>query len=1062
MSLGTSARSQIDLARAAIILFFLSGMTGLVYEVLWTRRLGLVFGHTVVAVSTVLACFMAGLGLGSWLGGKKADEAASAGDTKFLRIYGMLEMAIGFWALLSIPLLNAVESGYLKLAHSDVGTFSLYIASLVGAMLVLLPPTTAMGATLPVMSRLLVLERRDVGSLLSRLYGFNTLGALFGAGLAGFLLIPHLGSFLSICLTAALNCALGLTAFSLAGREQSLAEDDSNPDEPNLEEQTRVVGTSNRAWLLPLIFALSGVTSMTFQIGWTRGLALSLGSSTYAFTIILVTFLAGLGTGSLFYSRIYRKPTQTLESLAWLQMGIGFFGAISVPLLGLLPLIFIVIIRQVNILQSGLYAVLGLDLALAGLLLLPPTFLMGLTFPLANHLYSSRLSNLGRSVGEIYGSNTLGCIAGSLLAGFVCIPNLGAQLTLQLAAALSLSLALVLFAVGSSQRKRLKIAAPVVLLVAVFMLPAWEPGLMTGGVSFSAGKYLQPGSERQLYERPAYYRDGLSATVTVGLRGEDSLYMKINGKVDASSNKSDLHNMYLTGYLPVLSHPGPKDVALVGLGAGFTAEAVLAVPGIERLDVMELEPEVIEAEKFFSALNGRVAEDPRYHIHEKDGRTYVMGSPRRYDVIINQPSNPWLAGIGNLFTLDYYEHCSDRLKEGGVMCQWFNLYAASLDEMYLVFNTFYSVFPHGSVWMSSYGDLILLGSNDPIELDRERLKGAWESSEAMRRHFFTIDLYQPEVLYGQYLFPREKIVGLNPTERLNTDDKPLLEFTAPFNLYKPSEMAGIVGTLFGLAEPHPLAESIQAESPYTLLHGRVSIFRTEDLPKDVLEAQTSESAFLHARLATLLEPSARTEAVRSRLNLALRLDPSNPLALAFAALLELDQGNLPTAEVLAKRALVEPPPGSRDRLVEGLVEALVQQGKIEEAQPLLEKYLETRSESHKAHFLMGQLMFRRKKFEEARAHLDRAVKLNIASPESYWGLAQANLELGRLEDSERAFVNLLSLTPDDARANFHLGLLRMKMGRNSAARESFQRVLELQPGNAEARALLSTLPQSFW
>ncbi|HIB67030.1 MAG TPA: tetratricopeptide repeat protein [Phycisphaerales bacterium] len=1057
MRSGASARAPIDLSRAAIILFFLSGMTGLVYEVLWTRRLGLVFGHTVVAVSTVLACFMAGLGLGSWMGGKRADEAASAGDTKFLRIYGALEMAIGVWALLSIPLLNLVESGYLKLAHSNVGGFPLYLASLLGAMVVLLPPTTAMGATLPVMSRLLVLERRDVGSLLSRLYGFNTLGALFGAGLAGFLLIPHLGSFLSLSLTAALNFGLGITASLLARQEQSQA-----PKEPKQEEQVQELSDSRRGWLLPLVFALSGVTSMTFQIGWTRGLALSLGSSTYAFTIILVTFLAGLGTGSLFYSKIFRRPTQTLESLAWLQMGIGFFGALSVPLLGLLPLIFIMIIRHINILHSGLYAVLGLDLALAGALLLPPTFLMGLTFPLANHLYSSGLSNLGRSVGEIYGSNTLGCILGSLLAGFVCIPNLGAQLTLQLAAALSLTLALVLFTFGSSQGKRLKLAAPVVLLIAVFMLPAWEPGLMTGGVSFSAAKYLQPGSEERLYERPAYYRDGLSATVTVGLQGEDNLYMKINGKVDASSNKRDLHNMYLTGYLPVLSHPEPKDVALVGLGAGFTAEAVLAVPGIERLDVMELEPEVIEAEKYFSALNGRVAEDPRYHIHEKDGRTYVMGSPRRYDVIINQPSNPWLAGIGNLFTLDYYEHCSDRLKKGGVMCQWFNLYAASLEETYLVLNTFYSVFPHGSVWMSSYGDLILLGSNEPLELDRKRLREAWEKSEAMRGHFFTIDLFEPDVIYGQYLFPREKIVGINPIERKNTDDRPLLEFTAPFNLYKPSEMADIIGTLFRLAEPHPVAEAVQAESPYTLLHGHINIFRTEGLPKEVLDAQTSESALLHARLAMLLEPGARTEPVRSRLNLALQLDPNDSLALTFAAFLELEQGNFPIAEVLAERALVDPPPGARNKLVEGLVAARLQQGKLDQAQPVLEDYLKAHGESYKAHFLMGQLMFKRKKFEEAKTHLSRAVELNIASPESYWGLAQANLELGRLEESENALLQVLSLTPYDVRAHFHLGLLRMKMGKSAEARESFQQVLELEPGNAEARTLVSTLPKSFW
>jgi len=404
-----------------LLLFFLSGATSLVYEVVWMRRLSLVFGHSIFSVSTVLTTFMSGLALGSYLGGRWSDRQRLGGRpaTDLLKAYGKLELFIGLWGLLSLALLNGVEAGYLALSrggsHGAPLTAFLFLCS----FLVLLPPTTAMGATLPVFTQVLVWRRADTGELLSRIYGLNTLGACFGAAFGGLVGLPGLGLNKTVLLTVAANVVIAALATSLSGGLSANARAANAPaNEPPAEEPAAPPGSH----LVPLVFGFSGFSGMVYQLGWTRGLVLSIGSSTYSFSIILTTFLASLGLGSFLYKRLFSKRLPQLRELAALQIFLGFSALLVTVGMGRLPMLKI---KTLPLLNDSFAKVAAFDTVVVFFLLLLPTLALGLTFPLVTHLYTSRLDELGRKLGEAYAANTSGAILGSFLGGFVLLPWAG-------------------------------------------------------------------------------------------------------------------------------------------------------------------------------------------------------------------------------------------------------------------------------------------------------------------------------------------------------------------------------------------------------------------------------------------------------------------------------------------------------------------------------------------------------------------------------------------------------------------------------------------------------------
>lgn len=764
-----------------LLLFFLSGATSLVYEVLWMRRLSLVFGHSLFSVSTVLTTFMTGLALGSYWGGRWSDRQRQKGrpDIEFLKTYGYLEAAIGLWAVLSLVLLDGVEAVFLSLARGGEQGVALTAFLFLASFLVLLPPTTAMGATLPIFTQVLVGRTQQTGLTLSTIYGLNTLGACCGAAFGGFVGLPQLGLQRTVLLTASLNVVIALLAISLTRRLASVAP--SSGAEPPAEPSPG--GSVVRGRWVPLVFGLSGFAGMVYQLGWTRALVLSIGSSTYSFSIILTSFLASLGLGSILYRRFFLWREPRVVDLARLQLGLAVSALLVTLAMGWLPRWKML---SLPYLGESFGRVALFDTVAVALLLLLPTLALGLTFPLVTHLYTTRLEELGRRLGEAYAANTTGAILGSFLGGFVLLPWLGLQGSIELAASLNLGAGLLLlWPLRRSQEaggRRSWLLALLTLGLLLFS-PSWDLGLLSSGagIGYQGQRWRPP---------PIFYRDGVTSTVTVGINGGRHPYIAVNGKTDASLTPADRGTQLLLGLLPGTLHPDPREVAVIGFGSGQTPVALLSIPEVQRVRCAELEPAVLEARKFFAPFSEGVFDDPRLDLVLDDGRSFILGSPQKFDLIVSEPSNPWIAGIGNLYTRDFYEGCRRQLKEGGLMGQWFHLYAMAEPEVQMVYRTFFSVFPEGAIYRTGPGDILLVGGERVPPLDPERVQAIYSGSGRAAFWLASLELPDPRMLYATYLASRQEVIAYLqargsgfPEGPINTDDRPLLEFQAPLSLY---------------------------------------------------------------------------------------------------------------------------------------------------------------------------------------------------------------------------------------------------------------------------------------
>lgn len=761
-----------SLDRAALLLFFVSGLTGLVYEVLWTRRLSLVFGHSLLAVSTVVTAYMGGLALGSWWGGRRADAALlrGAGPATFLRSYARLELVVGCWGLLSLPLLDALERLYFGLAARGWEGLPLQLAVFALSLLALLPPTTCMGATLPWLSCLFARAGEGLGITLSRLYACNTWGAVVGSALAGFFWLPALGLKGSVVLAALGNLAVAGLGGWLSRGEESPA--------PAASAKARDSSHGSSGGL-PAVFALSGFASMLFQLGWTRGLSLFLGSSVYAFSAILVTFLSGIALGSGLYSWAMRGRQPRRSTLSALFFALAVSGAATLPLLSLLPEAFLWAYRHFGA-GEQFGALLAAQVVLSAAVVLLPTLCMGVMFPLVTHLHHSARGDgaLGGSVGEAYGANTLGCIVGSFVGGFFVLPGLGVQFTVLLASACCLACTLL---VQPGRRSALLVMTGAAIAA---LLPPWDTGLASAGIAVSVARSseLDPSTA---YPPPVFYRDGISCTVALSVLGADQVVLQVNGKADASLAPSDRLTQTSLGLIPLLYQPRPARVAVIGLGSGLTLRAVVGSPASQQVDCVELEPAVVECQPFWAPYTDDVLHNPKVRIHEEDGRTFVASSSRQFDAIISEPSNPWIAGIGNLYTADYYARSRSRLAPGGVYVQWCNLYALSPEDVSLVVRTFFSAFPHGDLWTTG-GDLVLVGSVAPTSPGPAALEAYAAASPSLRGELAELGFASPAELAGEYLCSREQALARlgQLGEALNTDDLPRLEYSAPRSLYR--------------------------------------------------------------------------------------------------------------------------------------------------------------------------------------------------------------------------------------------------------------------------------------
>lgn len=771
------------------VCFLMSGMCGLIYQVLWSRMLSLIFGHTTFAISTVITAFMGGLALGSYSIGRWADSdgkikkkiSAFGGFPEFL-MYGFLEAFIGIYCLLTPELFNIVEFIYLK--FSGLPFYTISIIRFVLCIVVLIIPTFCMGGTLPLLSKFLIINSQELSKKLGFLYFINTAGAVLGTVLAGFYLISNLGITETLHVAAFINIAIGVLVYSLNRKTGHIS---AGTEEKNVEE--KIENKADKTTLLIfIIFGFTGFGSMIYELAWTRAISLALGSSTYAFSTMLATFLFGIALGSIIYSFVSKRKDFTVSSFGWLEVIISLACLITIPLLGRIPLY---VIYFFPVLKNSYNLILLANFLFCFLVMLIPTTLMGFVFPLVGKLYTRSIEKIGKHIGDIYAINTVGCILGSFLTGFVIIPFAGVQNSLKIGVLINMAAGILLLYTYSRKKitRLLYLSGFLLFIILLNYIPSWNPTIMSSGSAIYADiyneEYTKAGAEGKKYfdelimKYLVFQKDGISSTVSVYDFG-GSIILRVNGKTDAST-VSDMPTQLLLGYLPLLYHKNPQNIFIIGLGSGVTGKAVMDFPEVESSICAEIEPAVIEATSYFKRFNGNVLDNNRFKVAIDDGRNALLSSPEDYDIIISEPSNPWIAGIGNLFTRDFYSICKSKLKDHGIMVQWFHLARTNREDIDMILNTFYSVFPEGIIWRGKDTDLILLGSQKPLIFDYERFKELYDHNKSFRSSMESININKPDVIFTHYVTKPGDIDYSSVL--LNTDDVPVLEFSAPKSLY---------------------------------------------------------------------------------------------------------------------------------------------------------------------------------------------------------------------------------------------------------------------------------------
>ncbi len=697
-------------------LFFLSGLTGLVLETIWFRELSLVFGSSSWASGTVTGAFLGGLGLGGLVAAKLVDRVRRP-----VLLYAALEGFVGLYALLSPLVLAELDVLQYRVLGGAMLSASAYAAiRFVAIFLALLPPTMAMGATLPLLVRGLTQRYEQIGPRIGALYGINTLGAFAGVLTGGFLLLPYLGQQKSIWAVAALSLTVAAAAFLFS---LLLDKKQTALPEPTGMDLTKLGKPLQPYAMLGAFMFLSGFSAMLVQVAYTRVLAVVLGSSIYSFTLTVAVFLAGIGLGSLLYASILAGRVKPFRTLAIAQGILALFLVLGVQFADRLPELLMAYAKSGQVATPQIFFVHG---GLIAAVLLLPTLAMGISFPAALRLISAGVRRLGYDVGVAYFLNTLGSILGSFLAAFVLIPMIGLQATILNAAGVAI-LWTALFAStegGFLSKKKILRNAPVavVLAVALFLLPGWDLGRLTSGMFRVGLAQKMAQQDRPVRSRMLYYKDGPVGTVTVEQRA-DIRTMRVNGKAEAS-NRFDMPTQVLVGLLPMLLHDREEGhkAALIGYGSGVTAGAMLQTP-LRSLTAVELEPRVVDASLYFEGVNFHPTDDERMNLVIGDARTVLGYSANKFDVIVSEPSNPWVAGAGSLFTVDFYRRMERRLAEGGIYAQWLQLYELSPENLKILMRGFHKVFPNILVFSASERgvDLILLGKKTPWRLKVNQL-----------------------------------------------------------------------------------------------------------------------------------------------------------------------------------------------------------------------------------------------------------------------------------------------------------------------------------------------------
>jgi spermidine synthase len=1073
------------LAWVFVCAYGLSGFAGLIYQTTWTRMMTLWMGHTTAASSTVVSAFMGGLGIGALAGGR---IAARLTPRQALLAYVALEAVVALLAA-AMPFAQDSVRGRLASAYQD-GTSEIIfpLARLASSLALVFVPALALGATFTLALRWFCPASSRTGRCGGALYAANTIGAAGGVVAAGFFTIPALG----VSGTTRLGIAASMLAMAGAlfvARRDRVAPSTALPaggvaaapalkparkqpsrgpgaaTVPVHRSAKREGGQTSPLWLGVSLLAISGCLTMMFEIAWVRVLALLAGPTTYAFAATVAAVIVGLACGSAAGSWLAGR---TLEARVWL----GFTFALSA--LATTATTWFVgteVPRRIASAAASASSDPSLAPATAALvatLILPTAFGLGIAFPLTLQVAGAGAGNVVRGVGAMYFANTLAAAGGALAAGFVAIPGAGLQTTLHMVSALLVCGAALALGGGISRRSlvsrngltpfllRAAAFAPAAVTVAILISsPPWNRDLLSSGV------YRHSAAVRQGVPLEAalqagtllYYEEGASGTVSVReLAGERS--MAIDGKVDASTG-ADMLTQKALAHLPLLLHPNPRDVLLIGLGSGVTLASALTHP-VGRVDVVEISPEVVEASKYFGAETGNPLDDPRARLVVADGRSHLHLSSRAYDVIVSEPSNPWMIGVAALFTTEFFLAARDRLAPGGIICQWAHTYNITDLDLRSIAGTFRGVFPNGTMWLIGTGDLLFVASNEPLEGRlanlRERLK-----RPGVRADLETVSASEPFALLSLFAGGPRELQRYAAGAPLQTDDRMPLEFSGPraVNLDAADANARNILDLGGRehAPPEVLdafagAGAREWRNRGTMMLGAEDYVSAFDDYRRALALDSSDEETLRGLTRAAVVLRREGEAL-DLLRASLEAHPRQITTAAATARLLAARGEFDLAFALLE-GMLDLQPGNV-ALLEGLASILADTQDVRRLTAVVTQLERLHAGAPRTSYYAAVLSFLQGDMAGALTQAREAARRDPshAAAHNLMGVIHASLQDEKA--AREAFQSAARLDPRDRAVYENLGLLELTMGNRSAAAGLFAEALVLDPRSSAAR-----------
>ena len=1021
-----STQDNKKLYSIIFVLFFFSGMSGLVYQIVWTRMLVLIFGNTMLATSTVLSAFMAGLAAGSYVFGKYADKHPRG----LLRVYALLEGGIGIFALIFPLLLSLVGPVYTALYRGLAGNLlAINLIRFLICFLLIAVPTFLMGATLPVLIKRFVKGTQSIGRYVGFLYGLNTAGAVVGSMICGFLFLRLLGMRGATLLAVAVNLMVALMAWILgkedAGSQAPGASLDAG-DTVELKPSSAPVTSAAATKLVLIGIGISGFCALAYEVFWTRMLNLFFHNTVYSFTTILATFLTGIALGSLIYSKFLSRIANRVWLFVWVEIGIGIFAYLT-------PFIFTLLYNPLFSKSAGIFTILQ-----SAVIMIGPTVLMGIALPLAVQICQRGKDREGDSVGTVYAVNTIGSIIGAFAAGFLLMPNLGIQRSVAVVVSFNILAGFLVLIALVPQKKRWIYGFSLIVILAVSFIAA----------PTTIFRHLY--AKKQATADLMHYKEGKIANVVVYdfyKNGYIDLYL--NGIEEASSRLWHVQLFKLLGSLPPVLHPQPDDAIMVAFGAGMSAGTTVDL--VNHFECAELNPDIYEEAELFKKENRDVIHNPKLNMVFNDGRNHLLLSPKKYSLIISDATNPLTFDSWTLYTREFYELCRSKLKPGGIFCQWVPIPLPS-DAIKVILRTFKTVFPHTSFWVI-YGSsqCLMLGTPERLQIDYQDF--SQKLPQALKTCDFTsYDVNTPEKFLSFFMLGEDELEKyLEGFHKINTDDLPDAQFHGGHNkegirtcLEMLKYQDTIMPYLTNLGEEKTKVE--QTLKNYLSISRLLSTGFLNDSEFEYRKALAFANQVNMAddkNIACMLEfGPKRKEYFLERV----KQNPRDANAHNSLGYIYWKEGNYPEAIDELKKAVALNPDFANAHI--NLAQTYIEGGLLDEGVEKLFEVMELNPSLDVLNMIRQELSL---------VHLIRKSKYHKNDPQLYLDLANVQLERGDIDKALQAFQQASTLKQDDPNILSSMAFLYESIQLESKALECYEQVARILPDDQQVRVKIEEM-----